>query len=49
MDMLYQLPFRDWMELNKAGGRAPAPPAAIEDPALAEVAARAGGGLSRGR
>ena len=32
MDMLYQLPFRDWMELNKSGA-APAPPAveAIEE------------------
>ena len=25
MDMLYRLPFRDWMELDKAGGAAPEP------------------------
>ncbi|MEO7240036.1 MAG: serine hydrolase domain-containing protein, partial [Sphingomicrobium sp.] len=29
MDMLYHLPFRDWLELDKSPGRA-APPAAVE-------------------
>jgi hypothetical protein len=25
MDMLYHLPFRDWMEIDKAGAPAPEP------------------------
>jgi hypothetical protein len=25
MDMIYRLPFRDWMEVDKAGGPTPEP------------------------
>lgn len=53
MDMLYGLPFRDWMELDKAPGapRAPEPVEAPEDTAAtATIAARnGGGGLRAGR
>jgi beta-lactamase class C len=31
MDMLYDLPFRDWMELDKAGPPAPEPPVMTGD------------------
>ena len=53
MDMLYHLPFRDWLELNKAAGAAaPAPVLQPEElPAAAEEIAQvpSGGGLARGR
>jgi beta-lactamase class C len=29
MDMIYRLPFRDWMELNKAGAPTPEPPGPV--------------------
>ena len=55
MDMLYHLPFRDWLELNKAG--APPQPAAEmpEEQMTVDVAqgkpasGPAGGGVARGR
>ncbi len=35
MDMIYGLPFRDWMELDKAPGKAPAPAVADAEPEVA--------------
>ncbi|WP_114228707.1 MULTISPECIES: serine hydrolase domain-containing protein [Sphingomonas] len=50
MDMLYHLPFRDWLELSKTRGRLVEPTDDTEDSGAPEVAARSGGGgLSRGR
>jgi beta-lactamase class C len=52
MDMLYRLPFRDWMELDKAPGRTtPAPLEEADEPAVTAIAAAqpAGGGAARGR
>jgi beta-lactamase class C len=52
MDMLYHLPFRDWMELDrKAGPQAPPPPVqeAIERAAPDIAAAPGGGAPARGR
>ena len=45
MDMLYHLPFRDWMELDRRGAPAPAPePADDETPVVAAAGARATAG-----
>ena len=52
MDMLYHLPFRDWMELDKAPGQPVAPPQAPEEPEATEAIAAegsAGGGVRAGR
>src|SRR4028119_998839 len=42
MDMLYKLPFRDWMELDKAPGQPVAPPQAPEEPEATEAIAAEG-------
>jgi beta-lactamase class C len=53
MDMLYHLPFRDWMELDKAPGQpAVTPPQPPEEPEATEAIAAegsAGGGVRAGR
>jgi beta-lactamase class C len=52
MDMLYHLPFRDWMELDKAPGQPVAGPQAPEEPEATEAIAAegsAGGGVRAGR
>jgi beta-lactamase class C len=49
MDMLYGLPFRDWMELSGAGTRTPQPVDESTSPEAPEVVAQSGGGISRGR
>jgi beta-lactamase class C len=54
MDMIYHLPFRDWMELDKAPGRGipVTPPEAPEEPEnTAAIAGRqaAGGSVRVGR
>ena len=49
MDMLYRLPFRDWMELDGVRTRAPQPVNQSTIPNPAEIAAQGGGGISRGR
>lgn len=50
MDMLYRLPFRDWMELDSKPAT-PSPPAAdpVEQAAPDIAAVTSGGGLGRGR
>jgi beta-lactamase class C len=52
MDMLYRLPFRDWMELDKKPGEPLPPPPALDpaEQAAPDIAtAPAGGGVGRGR
>ncbi|WP_294173159.1 serine hydrolase [uncultured Sphingomonas sp.] len=52
MDMLYHLPFRDWMELDKVPGQPAVTPQAPEEPEATEAIAAegsAGGGVRAGR
>ncbi|URD62269.1 beta-lactamase family protein [Sphingomonas sp. KRR8] len=49
MDMLYHLPFRDWLELSKTRSRLVEPTDDTEDSGSTQVASRSGGGLSRSR
>ncbi|MCW3798546.1 beta-lactamase family protein [Sphingomonas sp. BN140010] len=51
MDMLYHLPFRDWLELNKVPGKVPTAPAEQpeEQPTTEVALAGSGGGTTRGR
>ena len=49
MDMLYHLPFRDWLELSKTRSRLVEPTDDTDDGGAAQVAARSGGGLAHSR